>query len=418
MAVRSASANLQKATRTEGFEGDLGVLISDKLASLHAELARFDEYQEQLGKSVGLANDALRNTAGGVDGLPETGLTTQQQSTIDMATKTGSPVQVSPGVSLTPTQAAQWYRDQAEAEQEEAARKLNEALDIRLQEIIDAMPVSEYDEKPPTKDSADGDGPSGGPAVHGPGPGGGNTGVTGPGSGGQGGTGNGGSGSGGSGNGGSGVEGPGTNNPPTITHPPIARPPLPEPPIGWVPPEEPQGPNVDGGIDGVTPPPGGTGPGGGINGPGPGGGITGPGPGGANPGPGGGVTGPGGLVGPGGAGGARVAGGLGGAGGVGGAGRVGGIGGVNGPAGAGAAGGAGGVGGVAQGGAGSGSRGMMGGVHAGAGGAAGKGRKNRRRGQDLLAYEIDDEGDEVVADLGAAGAAGSSSSDGREELGW
>lgn len=420
VAVKATTENLQKATRTEGFEGDLGVLISDRLAAIRTELARFDEFQADLGKTVGLANEALGETAGAVDGLPATGLTSNQQNTIDMAAKTGSPVRVAPGVALTPAQAARWYQDQAEAEQEEAARKLNVALDIRLQEIIDAMPRTNYDEKPPTKDQDEGDGPGGNPGVRNPGTGGGDTSVSGPGSGGNGGSGSGGSGSGGSGNGGSGVEGPGTNNPPTIVHPPIGQPPIWEPPV--CPPYEPEGPNIDGGIDGVTPPGGaGPGPGGGINGPGPGGGINGPGPGGANPGPGGGVNGPGGMVGAGGAGGAggaRVAGGVGGAGGIGGAGRVSGIGGVGGPGGAGASGGAAGVAGAAQGGAGSGSRGMMGGVHAGAGGAAGKGKKNRRRGQDLLAYEVDDDGEEVIADLGAAGSAGSASSDGREELGW
>ena len=55
------------------------------------------------------------------------------------------------------------------------------------------------------------------------------------------------------------------------------------------------------------------------------------------------------------------------------------------------------------------------------GGAAGGGKgdkRKRRRGQDLFAFSVDPEEDGVEPDLGAAGSAGSSTSDGREELGW
>ncbi|WP_309127394.1 hypothetical protein [Microbacterium sp.] len=401
--VGTASAGVTKAARTEGFEGDLGEVIQTRLKAIHAELERFGKFQSELGAAINAANEALEEASGGIGGLPGTELTPAQKNTIDMAAATGSPVQVTPGTALTPEQAAKWYQEQAEAEQEEAARKLTVALDKRLQEIIDGMPTSEYDPDEPDKDPSDDQDDSNSPTVDDPRTGGGGPGVTGPR------TGPGGNG----GYDGPGVTDPGRNDPPRVITPVYPDPRDPEvyPPVRPNP-NDPDGPNIDGGPDGyvpvrppvgVTPPVGVMPPGGVIP---PGGGLVAP----------GGV----GLVGGvGGVGGAALAGGaarVGGAGLAGGAGRIGGVGGINGAGGT--AGGAGGVAGVAQTGAAGGGRGGMlaGGAAGGAGGAGGK--KNRRRGQDLLAYELEADEDDVTPDLGEAGAAGRSASDGREELGW
>jgi len=53
-----------------------------------------------------------------------------------------------------------------------------------------------------------------------------------------------------------------------------------------------------------------------------------------------------------------------------------------------------------------------------AGGAGRADKRNRRRGQDLMAFEVEADDDESVPDMGSAGAAGRSTSEGREELGW
>src|SRR5690606_38509324 len=214
-------------------------------------------YQAQLNKAIKPANEALRETATGASGIPEGGLAAAQQNTIDMAAKTDSPVQVSPGVTMTPAQAKQHYQEQAELAQEEAARKLTAALDDRLLEIIGALPVSDYDEKPPSSEDENDGGAGGRRPVSGPGTGG-PGGYTGP-----------------------GVVNPGTStgigtdtgnggddgsnstiirNPPV---PPIIREPHnPELPIGYptpYPPYPPQGPNIDGGT-GMVPTPGNGGP--------------------------------------------------------------------------------------------------------------------------------------------------------------
>lgn len=405
--VDTASAGVTKAARTEGFEGELGTAIQERLKAIHVKLEEFGEYQAKLGAAINAANQALQETATGADGLPTGEMSAGQKSTVEMAAKTGSPVQVSPGVTLTPEQATKWYQDQAEAEQEEAARKLNAALDKRLQEIIDGMPTSKYDPEKPSEEPEGDGGSDGPPTVGGPGIGGGSPGVTGPG---------GGSGGGG-GYDGPGVTGPrdtdgGRNDPPRVVDPDFPGPRHPEvyPPVRPNP-TDPETPNIDGGIDGVVP---GTPPGGGLTPPG--GGLT-P-PGGGLTGPGGGVTAPGGVGLVGGAGLAAGAGRVGaGMGGIGGAGRVGGVGGIGGMGGTGAGGSGVGAAGVVQGGAAGGRGGVMaGGMAGGAAGAGGK--KNRRRGQDLLAYEIDDEDEGVTPDLGEAGAAGRSASDGREETGW
>ncbi|WP_314093754.1 hypothetical protein, partial [Microbacterium foliorum] len=74
---------------------------------------------------------------------------------------------------------------------------------------------------------------------------------------------------------------------------------------------------------------------------------------------------------------------------------------------------------VAQSGAANGGRGgLVGGAAAGGGAGGGSDKRNRRRGQDLLAFEVEPDDDQIAPDLGAAGAAGRSASDGREELGW
>lgn len=431
-AIETASEGVQKAARTEGFEGSLGDKIREKLLKIHTDIEAFTEYRVKLDKAITLANEALSATATSASGLPPAGLTPAQQNTIDMATKTESPVQVAPGVTMTPAQAAQHYQEQADFALEEDARRLTAALDTRLLEIIGALPVSDYDERPGSTDENKYGGGGGGPTADGPGGGGPGAydgpGVVGPGDDG--------------GYDGPGVVGPtnpdpnnpnnpnlnnpnlndpnnpdlnGSGNPPSYVWPP--RTPV-EPP--YRPPGIDPAPNIDGDGNGWvpgTPPPGGTrlpppggfGPGGfGPGGPG-GIGPGGIGPGGIGGGLAGGVVGGAGRLGAaarlGAAGGIGVAGGIGGA--VGGAGASG-VAGVGGAGGAGAAGGAGGAG-----------RGGMiagGGAQGGAGGKAG--RKNRRRGQDLQAYELDDEGEDVSADLGSAGAAGSSESDGREELGW
>ncbi|MFD5213694.1 hypothetical protein [Microbacterium sp. NPDC058345] len=396
--VSTASADLHKAQQSEGFEGDLGIAVATKLASIRKDLESFAEYQSKLAESVSLANQALQDTADGVEGLPSGELTQQQLNTIDMAAKTNSPVQVSPGVTMSPEQAGQWYADQAEAEREEAARKMAVALDNRIQEIIDGMPTSEYDPDKPDKEREDDDGPGGSPSVDDPRTGTGAPSVTGtrsdPGGRGE--------------YDGPGVTGPDRNDPPRHWDPHLPDPRDPEVYPPKLPdPDDPDVPRIDGGIDGVVP---GQPPGGGLNPPG--GGLTPPG-GGVVP-PGGGAAAPGGvgLVG-----GAGVAGRVGGAGLAGGMARLGGVGGLHGAGGV--AGGGSGVtaAGVAQGGAGARGGVMAGGGMAGGAGGAG-GKKNRRRGQDLLAYELDDEDEGVTPDLGEAGAAGRAASDGREEVGW
>lgn len=411
--VDSASIGLRKAAQLEAFEGNLGTAITKKLASIESDLERFAEYQSRLAKSVELANEALQGASDKASGLPSGELSPGQQSTIDMAAKTGSPVQVSPGTTMTPEQATQYYQAQAEAEREEAARKLTAALDARLQEIIAGLPQSEYDPEGPDEEddrNRGGTGPNsvdpggvGGPGSYqGPGVDGGGSGIQDPGvvgGGPGGGSGIGGPGIGGPGNGGPGGGGNGGTGGGLPTVPSL-------------PDREDPGPHIDGDIGGLVPgmPPGGTLP--------PGGGPTTPGgmtaPGGGLTAPGGGTTGVGGLaVGAG-------AGGIAGGGRVGGIGRVGGLSGVGGAGGiGGAAGAAGAVGGSAQGASGAGARGgVMAGGMAGAGGAAGSGKKSRRRGQDLLAFEVDPDDDDRLPDIGAAGAAGSAASDGREELGW
>jgi len=394
-AFESVSANVGKVMHTEGFGGALGEAIDKNLTDLIADLDEVSAYHKELGKLVGLADQAMHETATGAAGLPAPELTSDQQDTVKTASDTNSPVQVAPGVMMTSAEAKQYYLDQAEAEQEEAARKMAVALDARLQELIDQMPVSKYDPpKPSTEDPTGGDGTGDGSSNYG--------GV----SGGTDGTGSGtGSGGGGQyiGPGGTG----GTDNP----RPPHYEVVDPRPPHYYVdppyrPPYDPpynpnDPPNVDGGGDGTVPGgPGGPGgprvvsPGGPLPG-----GVGGPTPGGV-----------GGLVGGAGVGGAALAGGL----------RAGGLGALNSmSAAAGAAGGPGGAGGsgvVAQ----SGGAGGRGGMMAG-GGAAGGGKgdkRKRRRGQDLFAFSVDPEEDGVEPDLGAAGSAGTSTSDGREELGW
>jgi len=393
-AFESVSADVGKVAHAEGFGGPLGEAINNNLTKLIADLDEVSAYHKELGKLVGLADQAMHETATGVAGLPAPELTSDQQDTVKTASETNSPVQVSPGVMMTSAEAKQYYLDQAEAEQEEAARKMAVALDARLQELIDQMPVSKYDPpKPSTEDPTGGDGTGDGSSNYG--------GV----SGGTDGTGSGtGSGGGGQyiGPGGTG----GTDNPRPPHYVVDPRPPhyYVDPPYRppYDPPYNPNDPpNVDGGGDGTVPGgPGGPGgprvvsPGGPLPG-----GVGGPTPGGV-----------GGLVGGAGVGGAALAGGL----------RAGGLGALNSmSAAAGAAGGPGGAGGsgvVAQ----SGGAGGRGGMMAG-GGAAGGGKgdkRKRRRGQDLFAFSVDPEEDGVEPDLGAAGSAGTSTSDGREELGW
>jgi len=412
-AIDTASAGVKKAAGSDGFEGNLGDRIRARLLEIHGEIDRFTEYQHSLNKAITLADEALEETAAKAGGVPAAELSSDQRSTVDMATSTGSPVQVAPGVTMTAKEAEQYYQHQADLEQEEAARKLTAALDQRLQEIIDGMPTSEYD-PPKPQDDPSGDGAVGGdPTVDGSGLNGGGAGT--------------GSGTGGA-NGTGGYDGPRVVRPDDPDHNTVGDPDYddtrdPEPPrhlvdppryVGdppYYPPYDPDGPpNIDGGNDGVVPGgPGGPGSPGGPRLPYPGGTA----PGGVLPG-GGGPGGIGGLVGgtSGGVGGAALAGGLSRAGGIG---AAGGINSMN--AATGASGGAGTSGVVAQSGSGAAGRaGMMAG--GGATGAGGAGKRKRRRGQDLLAFEVDPEDDGTTPDLGAAGAAGSSASDGREDLGW
>ncbi|MDT0156134.1 hypothetical protein Q9R19_00675 [Microbacterium sp. ARD32] len=435
--IDEASSGVQKAAHTDGFEGDLGDVIRTGLTKIHKDLLDFTEYQAKLNKVITIANDVLHSTASEMDGLPDSELSSHQKDTLAHATETNSPVQVSPGVMLTPAQAEKYYLDQADARQEEAATKLTMRLDKQLQELIDGLPESKYDPpKPPSDDenggggtgeisheyggtgSGGGDGRYDGPGVHNPNdlnddnnPNNNNN-----------------SNNDGNNNGDGNGNGDDDGRPPRLsTWPPITEPPLPpyepplppyEPPVWPRPDDSDPPPNVDGDGNGnvpgpnppgsnprLTPPPGTIGtPPGGV-----GGGI------------GGGV---GGVVGgtAGGVGGAALAGGLARPGALG---AAGGMGGLNGAAGAGSAPGTAGAGGaaragganvIAQSGGGGGRAGMMAGGGAAGGGRGGKGK--RRRGQDLVAFEVDPEDDDVTPDLGAAGAAGSSTSDGREELGW
>lgn len=396
-----ASDGVQKAARTEGFQGDLGDLIREKLIKIHGDLLDFTEYQAKLNSVIGAANEALRSAATEMDGLPSVGLTSYQQATVDKAIDTNSPVQVSPGVMMTPAQAKQYYQDQADAEQEEAARRMTLALDQRLQEIIDGMPRSKYDPEKPEDELSnnggiDGSGTNDRPYRN-------RDDSTVSGDDGTNNTGN--------------YDGPrvvrpddrhdnhGDPEPPTyVVDPPKVFDPPYEPPFDPpYDPNRPDGPpNVDGDNDGRIP--------GGPGGPGGSGGPRLPNPGGTIPG--GGVS-PGGV----GALGGGAVGGVGGAALAGGLGRAGGIGAVGGLNGmGGSAGGPGVTGVVAQSSGAGGRAGMLAGGGAAGGGGAGK--RKRRRGQDLVAFEVDPEDDGIAPDLGAAGAAGSSASDGREELGW
>jgi hypothetical protein len=402
-ATEDASASALKAARTEGFEGDYGDRAAQALTDLHKEIDKFATHQAALSKAIEAANQALRAAAESTAELPDDGLTPEQQSTVTTAQGTNSPVQVSPGVLMTSAEAKQYYLDQAAFAQEEAAAKVTATLDATLQDIMDSMPVSDYDEPEPTPDPVPTPDPSGtgdDPRVSG---GGGGTGggVTG----GGGGSGTGGSGTGGGGGTGSGGGGGGGGidvRPPIYHEPPRFDPPISDP-------RHPDNdgtddPRVDGGTGGVVPGGGGGGGGGTVGLPG--GGTTGVGSGG------GGLNG---LLGgaSGSVGAAGLANRLGG-----GAGLLGGAGGVGGVGGAGSSSGAGAAGVVAQPGAANGGRGgMMAGGAAGGGGAGGKSKRNRRRGQDLMAFQVEDD-DEIAPDLGAAGAAGRSSSDGREELTW
>ena len=390
-AVETVTTNVQKAARTEGFDGKFGMTVAEALIKIRKDLVSFSEYQTALNKAIGEADEALQKTASGSNGLPPGDLSSEQQNTIDMASKTDSPVQVSPGVTMTPAQAQQYYLDQAAEAQEEEARKLAAALDARLQEIIDGMPTSDYDEHKPGEEPPGNDDPGGNPPINYPG-------VNG---------------------GGGGGSGPRVDDvsviddnkknkngnddddttivrPPIIWEPPVVDPPIiEEPPF---PPKDPDDPRIDGNIGGEVP---GVGPGG---------------PGGF---PGGTTGGSAGSVG-GGLGG--VAGGAGLAGGAALANRLsGGAGLLSGPGGVGGTGGAGGAGAsgvVAQSGAANGGRGgaMAGGGAAGGGGRGDK--RNRRRGQDLMAFEVEPADDEGVPDIGSAGDAGRSTSEGREDLGW
>ncbi|MCM3778138.1 hypothetical protein [Microbacterium hydrocarbonoxydans] len=395
-AVDTVAANVQKAARTEAFEGKFGMTVAEALTKIRKDLVSFGEYQAALNNAIAEADEALQQTASGSHGLPPGSLSAEQQNTIDMAAKTDSPVQVSPGVTMTPAQAQQYYLDQAAAAQEEEARKLADALDQRLQEIIDGMPTSDYDEHKPTDEPEDGDGPGGRAPIDYPG-------VNGGGGAGGGGTGgvDGGAGidGGGNGTGGRDDDGGGKDHivrPPIIREPPVDPPVIEEPPF---PRPRDEDPRIDGGIGGEIP---GAGPGGSGAFPG---GVTGGGTGSVGAGVGG-VVGGAGL-----AGGAALANRL-----SGGAGLL--AGGVGGVGGVGAAGGPGATGVVAQSGAAAGGRGgaMAGGAMAG--GAGGAEKRKRRRGQDLMAFEVEQDDDEALPDIGSAGAAGRSTSEGREELGW
>lgn len=395
-AVETVTTNVQKAARTEGFDGKFGMTVAEALIKIRKDLVSFSEYQTALNKAIGEADEALQKTASGSNGLPPGDLSSEQQNTIDMASKTDSPVQVTPGVTMTPAQAQQYYLDQAAEAQEEEARKLAAALDARLQEIIDGMPTSDYDEHKPGEEPPGNDDPGGNPPINYPGVNGG-----------------GGGGSGTRVDDGSGIDDGKNNNNNnngnddddnnnTIVRPPIIwEPPVVDPPVIDKPPfPEPKDPRIDGNIGGEVPGVGPGGTGGSL------GGTTGGGSAGSVSGGLGGVAGGAGL-----AGGAALANRL-----SGGAGLLASPGAVGGT---GAAGGAGASGVVAQSGAANGGRGgaMAGG--AAAGGAGGRGdKRNRRRGQDLMAFEVEPDDDEVAPDIGHAGAAGRSTSEGREDLGW
>lgn len=385
--VEVVATGVQKAARTEGFEGEFGTTVAESLTKIRKDLDRFADYQGALNKAIELANEEMQNTSNGVEGLPDSGLTSGQQATIDIATATNSPVTVQPGVTMTPAAAQQYYLDQAAVAQEEQAAKLTAALDSRLQEIIDGLPESKYDPPKPPEDPTDGEDPSGHTRVNGGGTTGGNNTGT-----------------------GIGFAGIVPVKPPThevtpiepvdppIKHPIVVPPPPVHPPVDppvhppVYPPVTPP-PNIDGITDGTIPG-GGTGGSGSV-----GGGLSGSVGGGGSAGV---VGGAAGLA-------ARL----------GGDGRL--VGNAGGAAGAGMAPGAGATGVVAQGGAAGGGRGgaMVGGAAGGAGGAGGRGdKRRRRRGQDLMAFQVEPEDEQIPSDLGAAGAAGRSSSDGREELGW
>lgn len=404
------SATVLKAARSDGFEGPFKETIATSLVDIRDHVNKFVAYQEALSAAIEQANQALDDTAGAIEGLPGTGLTSSQQQTVTMAQQTDSPVYVQPGVPMSHAEAKQYYLDQAAVAQEEQARQMTAALDMRLQEIIDSMPVTDYDEPKPVEDPSGNDGPGSNPTVNYPGvngggSGGGDGGYDGPGI------------IGGDGGGGGGTTNPPIVNPPVIVHPPVVVDPPVYPPVDppVYPPNDPtypdpngggdDTPHIDGNVGGVTGGGGGTGGPGGLTG------TVGGGAGGIGGGMAGSVGGAGGIVG----GAAGLAGRLGG-GLVGGVGGVGGIGGV-GSAGMGAGSGASGV--VAQSGAANGGRGgMVGGAAAGGGAGGGSDKRNRRRGQDLLAFEVEPDDDQIAPDLGAAGSAGRSASDGREELGW
>ncbi|WP_119695993.1 hypothetical protein [Microbacterium halotolerans] len=419
-AVDTTTLGVSKAAGLKGFEGKLGESIEDTLLKIRATLERFADYQKDLSISINAANQAMDDTASRGKAVPDVELTPEQQSTIGTAAGTDSPVHVSPGVTLTPDQARQHYLDQAEAAREEAARQLNAQLDLRLQEIIDGLPKSEYDPDARASGGPGADGTGGSPSVYDPGtsgggyPGGGSGdsptvnspgidgGGTSPGGGSGGGSGGGtlvnDPGSGGGGSGGSGSDGDGGYDGPSI-HDPGTNPPwrpdyVGDPPLVGDPPRF-DDPRIDGITGGVIPGTGGGGGAGGVGGSAVGGGVGGS-VGGISGGVAGGIA--GGVAG----GAARRVGGTG-------VGSIGGIGSASGTAAD--------VGGSAnaQSGA-AGGRGMMAG---GMGGAAGAGsdKKNRRRGQDLAAFDVGDEG-ETSPDLGDAGAAGRAESEGREELGW
>lgn len=401
-ATTEATTSIQKAARTEGFGGEYGVTVAEALTIIRADLDKFADYQAAVSTAFAQATQALQDTANGVTGLPDAGLTPAQQETIAIHSATNSPVHVQPGVTMTPAEAQQYYLDQAAAAQEEQAAKLAAALDARLQEIIDGMPTSDYDPpKPPEDPSGDdetgGDGSGDYPGV---------TGGTGPG---------GSNDTGGGGGGGGGYVIGHPSEPHLFVDPPydpdghddpVYDPPVHDPRFPHPDDDGTDDPNVDGNVDGEVP---GVRPGGNVPGPGGSGGGGAGTVGGALGGLAGGV----GLA----AGGAALARRL-----NGGAGLLAGVGGVGG-VGAGGVGGAGGAGAsgvvAAQpGGATGGRGGMVGGAAAGGGAGGGRGKRNRRRGQDLMAFEVEPDDDEAVPDIGEAGAAGRSTSEGREEITW
>lgn len=400
-ATEDASASALKAARTEGFEGEYGDVAAAALTDLHKEIDRFAAHQAALSKAIEAANQALQAAADSTGELPDDGLSPDQQKTVTMAQETNSPVQVSPGVMMTSAEAKQYYLDQAAVAQEEAAAKVTATLDATLQDIMDTMPVSDYDEPEPTPDPSGDDGTGGDREVDGP-----TVNGSGSGSGGTGGTG--GTGGGGGGGGTGGIVGP-----PFVYEPPRVDPPYVDPPYVDPPyvddPRFPDTDDTDPNIDGGT---GGTVPGGGTGGIGGTGGVGGGTTGGGSVG--GGLSGVlGGAAGSAGA--AGLANRLGG-----GAGLLGGAGGIGGVGGAGSASGAGAAGVVAQQGGANGGRGAVaaGGAAGGGAGAGRNSKRNRRRGQDLMAFQVEPDDDDITPDLGAAGAAGRSSSDGREELTW